>query len=196
MKSPYYACLYKPYLMITGFTGAERTLAECGDFPKDVYPVGRLDKDSEGLLILTNDSALKNRLLEPRNLHEREYLAQVEGIPTTETLNQLADGVTIRIDKRDYLTRPAKARLLQQLPELPERHPPIRYRKSVPDSWISLTLTEGKNRQVRRMTAAVNLPTLRLVRWRIGSMTVAGLQPGQVRELTRTEAYNLLLGSK
>ena len=167
-------------------------LAELFDFPKDVYPVGRLDADSEGLLILTNDKTLNNRLLHPRNKHWRSYLAQVDGAITPEALRQLEQGPVIRINKKDYKTLAAKASLLSSSPELPERHPPIRYRKEIPTSWISLSLQEGKNRQVRRMTAAVGFPTLRLVRTEIESLSIQGMDSGEVKELERENLYRLL----
>ena len=129
-----------------------------------MYPVGRLDADSEGLLILTNDKQLNHRLLNPEFRHSRTYLAQVDGAVTGEALDKLRRGVTITVNGRPYKTRPAKAETPEQEPVLPERVPPIRYRKSIPTSWIKLTLSEGKNRQVRKMTAAAGFPTLRLVR--------------------------------
>ena len=161
--------------MLSQFTreGEHATLADLGfDFPKDVYPVGRLDADSEGLLLLTNDNLLKTKLLEPRNKHKRTYYVQVEGDITEEACVAMRAGVKISINGKSYLTLPAEASLIEE-PTLPERNPPIRVRKSIPDSWVSITLREGKNRQVRKMTAAVNFPTLRLVRWAIGSVSFA-----------------------
>ncbi|MBI5280299.1 MAG: pseudouridine synthase [Candidatus Solibacter usitatus] len=177
---------YKPYGVLTQFTdqsGAGRpTLKDFIPVP-DVYPAGRLDHDSEGLLLLTGDGALQARLTDPRYAHPRTYWAQVEGIATPEALRRLARGVTIQ----GYRTRPATARLLPAEPPLPPRNPPIRFRKSIPTSWIELILTEGRNRQVRRMTAAAGLPTLRLVRAAIGGLSLEGLQPGQWRDLTADE---------
>lgn len=167
-------------------------LGDLYDFPKDVYPVGRLDKDSEGLLILTNDARLNARLLTPGKGHTRTYLVQVEGIPGEKALEKLRTGVDIRINKRTYRTRPGKATLLSHPPGLPERDPPIRFRKSVPDSWIELTLTEGKNRQVRRMCAAVGFPVLRLVRTRIEDLALEDLQPGKVQGYKQKELYQKL----
>jgi 23S rRNA pseudouridine2457 synthase len=149
----------------------------------DVYPAGRLDRDSEGLLLLTNDGALQHRLTDPKFGHPRTYWVQVEGVPSERALQELARGVVIQ----GYRTRPADVRLLREEPQLPPREPPIRYRKSVPTSWIEITLTEGRNRQVRRMTAAVGLPTLRLVRVAIGALRDEQLQPGQWREITPQE---------
>ena len=141
------------------------TLADFG-FPPRVYPIGRLDADSEGLLLLSDEPELNQRLLHPRNAHAREYWVQVERIPSVAALRQLEEGLLIQ----GHRTRPCRARLLEPQPQLPPRDPPIRERKSVPDCWLSLELIEGKNRQVRRMTAAIGHPTLRLVRVRIGGL--------------------------
>jgi 23S rRNA pseudouridine2457 synthase len=157
--------------------GARDTLASFVDVP-DVYPAGRLDKDSEGLLLLTDDGQLQARIAEPRYKVEKTYWAQVEGVPDDDALEQLRRGV----EMKDGLTKPAKAERLEP-PELWDRDPPIRFRKNVPDSWIALTISEGKNRQVRRMTAAVGFPTLRLVRWSVREWTVEGLAPGEWREI-------------
>jgi 23S rRNA pseudouridine2457 synthase len=142
-----------------------------------------LDFDSEGLLILTNDRQLNHRLLDPAFAHEREYWVQVEGTIGPDALRQLESGLTITIDNKPYTTRPTKATLISPDPGVPERNPPIRYRAHIPTSWISLTLTEGKNRQVRKMTARVGFPTLRLIRYRIGKITIKGMQPGEMREI-------------
>jgi len=163
------------------------TLADYIDLPA-VYGAGRLDRDSEGLLILSEDTRLRTLLTEPRHKTPRTYWAQVEGIPDDQAVEQLRSGVMIK-GKR---TLPAKARRLEAMPELAERSVPIRVRKSIPDSWLELQLTEGRNRQVRRMTAAVGHPTLRLVRWSVGSVTLQGLSPGSYRELDAYEVANLL----
>ncbi len=185
---------YKPYGVISQFTpgtGAhERTLKEYIQVP-GVYPVGRLDQDSEGLLLLTSDGWLQHRLSDPRFGHTRTYWVQVERIPSLETLHQLARGVDIQ----GMRTRPAKVQRLDNDTQLPPRHPPIRIRKSVPTAWIEMTLTEGRNRQVRRMTAAAGHPTLRLVRVAIGPLRIGDLQPGQWRELTGEEKKLLALSS-
>jgi len=176
---------HKPYGVLSQFTpdgSQNRTLAEFG-FPKGVYPIGRLDADSEGLLLLSDEAGLNTRLLDPEHGHGRRYWAQVERIPTQEALEQLARGVTIQ----EYKTRPCKAWLLDPQPEVAPRDPPIRVRKNVPDCWIALELNEGKNRQVRRMTAAVGHPTLRLMRVRIGAFDLHGLVPGAWRELDDTD---------
>lgn len=178
--------------MLTQFSGEEYTLASLGDFPKEVYPVGRLDKDSEGLLLLTDDKRLNHQLLNPRFGHQRTYYVQVEGIPSPEALAQLQVGVTIQVDGKPYRTKPAVAKLLDPAPTLPERNPPIRYRASIPDCWLALTLIEGKNRQVRKMTAAVGFPTLRLVRFSMEKITLDGMEAGEVRELSQELVYRAL----
>jgi len=170
--------LNKPFNVLSQFSGGNpgETLADFVKVP-EVYPAGRLDKDSEGLLLLTDDGRLQAEISSPRFKLPKTYLVQVEGIPDDEALSKLRNGVTLN----DGPTRPARAKLIDP-PELWDRDPPVRFRKSVPDSWISLTITEGRNRQVRRMTAAVGFPTLRLVRWQIGDWTVAGLAPGEWRD--------------
>jgi 23S rRNA pseudouridine2457 synthase len=167
----------KPYGVLCQFTGEGRaTLADYIDV-KDVYPAGRLDTDSEGLLVLTDDGRLQNRISHPHHKLPKTYLAQVEGVPDAEALTLLAKGVRLN----DGLTLPAKNRAIAAPGWLWERDPPIRFRKSIPDSWIELTLVEGRNRQVRRMTAAVGHPTLRLIRWAVGDWTLEGLRPGEYR---------------
>ena len=183
----------KPYGVLTQFSGGGEglaTLADHIDLP-GVYPAGRLDRDSEGLLLLTDDGRLQARISDPRNKLEKTYLVQVEGLPDNEALTALERGVTLK----DGPTRPAKARRIDP-PELWPRVPPIRERKSVPDCWIELTITEGRNRQVRRMTAAVGHPCLRLVRWRIGPVSLAGLAPGAWMELSPTVIWDQLRTSK
>jgi 23S rRNA pseudouridine2457 synthase len=181
---------YKPYGVLTQFTdesGTGRpTLKDYIDVP-GVYAAGRLDHDSEGLLLLTSDGALQARLTHPRFAHPRTYRAQVEGLASPDALRRLAQGVEIQ----GVRTRPAFFRALAAEPLLPPRVPPIRFRQSIPTSWIEVTLTEGRNRQVRRMTAAVGLPTLRLVRVAIGDLTLAGLEPGMWRDLTAAELLAL-----
>ncbi len=189
-----YYLLYKPYKVLSQFTDegtGNRTLATLYNFPKDVYPVGRLDLDSEGLLLLTNDKHVNHYLLNPANKHPRTYLVQVEGIPDEKALQQLRDGVDIRIRKKTHRTRPAKVRLLKEAPFVPDRDPPIRFRQHIPTSWLEITLIEGKNRQVRRMTATVDFPTLRLIRSKIINLSFHELQVGEVRALTKEEV-NLL----
>ncbi len=171
----------KPYGVLSQFTAdgsANRTLKEF-QFPPSVYPIGRLDADSEGLLLLSDEAALNARLLHPRQSHRRIYWAQVEGSPQPEQMRQLSRGVLLQGRK----TLPCAARILEPQPVVPPRDPPIRFRKTVPDAWIELELVEGKNRQVRRMTAAVGLPTLRLMRVRIGNFELAGIAAGTWQKL-------------
>lgn len=183
---------HKPYGVLSQFTkdgSANRTLVEFG-FPKKVYAIGRLDADSEGLLLLSDEPELNARILHPKNAHQRTYWVQVERIPSAEALKQLAHGVVLQ----GYKTLPCRARLLDPQPDFPPRIPPIRFRKNVPDCWIALELIEGKNRQVRRMTAAVGHPTLRLIRVKIGEFELGGLAAGQWRKMSSTER-DLLLDS-
>lgn len=180
----------KPYGVISQFTpdgSPNRTLAEFG-FPKGVYPIGRLDADSEGLLLLSDEAELNQRLLHPKNAHEREYWAQVERIPDNRTLEALSRGVLVQ----GRQTLPCRAWMLDPQPEMPPREPPIRLRKTVPDCWIGLELIEGKNRQVRRMTAAIGHPTLRLVRVRVGAFELAGLEPGKWKLLSAEDRRRVL----
>jgi 23S rRNA pseudouridine2457 synthase len=183
-----YIAFNKPYGVLCQFTqpddSKKRTLAEFG-FPKNVYTVGRLDYDSEGLLLLSDDTRLNNELLNPSFAHKRTYLAQVENIPSEEALTELQRGVFIE----DYRSRPCQATMLASEPELEERSHPIRVRKNIPTSWLELTLTEGKNRQVRKMTAKIGCPSLRLVRLAIGALKLSdlGLRNGDWRKLTVDE---------
>lgn len=176
---------WKPYGVLTKFTDAENRPTLADYIPvKEVYAVGRLDLDSEGLMLLTDNGQLNARLIDPKYAHPRTYWAQVERVPDEKALDQLRAGVELSDKGKKWLTRPAKAELLTAEPELPPRNPPIRYRANIPTAWISLTLTEGKNRQVRRMTAAVGFPTLRLVRAAIGGISLAGLSEGEWAHLT------------
>ncbi|MCA6474712.1 MAG: pseudouridine synthase [Chitinophagaceae bacterium] len=182
----HYYLFYKPFQVLSAFTSddGKKTLADCIRVPRDVYPVGRLDYDSEGLLLLTNDRSLNQQLLHPAFHHPRTYLVQVEGKITEQAVQQLSTGVSIRVGTEKYTTRPTTVQIINPAPELPERNPPIRFRKNVPDTWISITLTEGKNRQVRKMTAGVGFPTLRLIRIAIGSLSLGNLKPGQLLEIS------------
>jgi len=176
---------WKPYRVLTQFTPDENereTLADYIDVP-DVYPAGRLDYDSEGLLILTDDGNLNHRLTHPKFAHPRTYWVQVENVPDEEALGKIRQG---GLAIKNYKTKPAHVRRIEP-PDLPPRNPPVRYRKHIPDCWLELTLTEGKNRQVRRMTAAIGHPTLRLVRASIGPLTLDRLQEGQWQELIEME---------
>ncbi|MEO0489440.1 MAG: pseudouridine synthase, partial [Cyanobacteria bacterium J06659_2] len=187
-----YLLFYKPYGVLTQFTDAKAkdgprpTLKQYISVP-GVYAIGRLDRDSEGLLLLSDYGLLQHRLSNPRFAHPRTYWAQVEHIPDETALTQLRQG----IDIQQYRTRPAKVVCLQREPILPPREPPIRFRKQVPTAWLELTLTEGRNRQVRRMTASVGHPTLRLVRVAIAHLKITNLSPGEWRDLTPSELKQL-----
>jgi 23S rRNA pseudouridine2457 synthase len=190
-----YLLFYKPYEVLSQFSpsGDKKTLAHFfSALPKDVYPAGRLDYDSEGLILLTSDKTLAHQLTDPRYAHPRTYYVQVEGSLTEEAVQRLSSGVDIQIDGKKHRTKPAIAKLIAEEPALPPRFPPIRFRKAIPVSWLSLTLTEGKNRQVRRMTAAIGFPTLRLVRYAIGAVTIEGMQPGDFIEADRNLVRDLL----
>jgi 23S rRNA pseudouridine2457 synthase len=181
---------HKPCGVLSRFTpdgSPNRTLAEFA-FPKNVYPIGRLDADSEGLLLFSDEARLNERLLHPRHAHPREYWVQVERIPPPDALLKLAKGLVIG----ERQTLPGRAWILDPQPDVPPRDPPIRFRKTVPACWIGLELAEGKNRQVRRMTAAIGHPTLRLIRVRIGNLELRDLPPGAWRELTEEERKLLL----
>ena len=183
MTKKYYK-LYKPYGFLSQFSGEKNDLllGQIYHFPKDVYPIGRLDKDSEGLLLLTNDNSYKTKILDPKYLKEKTYWVQVEGIITDKAIEKLESGtITISHKGKKHLCAPAKCEKINT-PNVPERVPPIRFRKNIPTSWIELTITEGKNRQVRKMTAAVGHPTLRLIRYRIENITLEDMLPGEVRE--------------
>ena len=180
---------YKPYGVVSQFTreGTWRSLRDFSPFPEEVYPAGRLDADSEGLLLLTNNNWIKQRLTDPVFNHPRTYAVQVERIPGEAALEVLRSGVNIGGKK----TRPAQVRIIEPEPDFPERAVPIRRRKLIPTAWLEVVLTEGRNRQVRRMTAAVGHPTLRLIRTRIGDLTLEGLAPGGQRELDSREVERL-----
>lgn len=191
-----YYLIYKPFGMLSQFSKeheSHRTLADLEmTFDKDVYPVGRLDKDSEGLLILTNDKKLTDALLNPKNKHWRTYWVQVDNVPDADAIRQLNEGVDIKLNKKVYKTQPAKVQLLEKSPNLPERNPPVRFRKEIPTAWIEISLIEGKNRQVRRMTASVGFPTLRLVRHQILDLTIGSMLPGDIKPLEKASIYKLL----
>lgn len=177
---------HKPFGVLCQFTPdqpGQRTLADFG-FPPGVYPVGRLDMDSEGLLLLSDEAGFNNRLLDPKTAHPRTYHAQVEGIPTPQAVRQLEQG---GLAIQGYRTRPCRARLLETEPDFPPRDPPVRFRQAIPTAWLELQLIEGKNRQVRRMTACVGFPTLRLIRVAIGKLGISGLDPGKWEELATAE---------
>jgi 23S rRNA pseudouridine2457 synthase len=182
-----YILFYKPYEVLCQFSPEQgkKTLADFLSLKKDIYPVGRLDYDSEGLLLLTNDNTIKSKLTGPKFEHPKTYLAQIERIPTEEVLQKLRSGVVIEGRK----TKPAEIALLSEEPLLPPRSTPIRFRKSVPTAWLRIVLREGKNRQLRKMTAAVGHPTLRLVRIMIGNLDIQQLHPGEWKEITLQEIF-------
>lgn len=181
-----YLLFHKPYGVISQFSGERQSLRDFIPI-KNIYPCGRLDRDSEGLMLLTDDGVLQHRLTNPRFQHPRTYWVQVERIPGAAALRQLRQGIMIQGQR----TRPAKVSLLAAEPNLPPRDPPIRFRKSVPTAWMEITLIEGRNRQVRRMTAAIGHPTLRLVRVAIGGLRLDNLPPGTWRNLTSKELQEL-----
>jgi len=192
----YYFLFNKPFQVLSQFSkeGDKHTLADyLPSVSKDVYPVGRLDYDSEGLLVLTNDKQLTYQLLEPKYKHERTYWVQVEGVITKEAINKLQQGVFITVNGKQYHTAPAKASAFLEAPVIPDRNPPVRFRKNIPTSWVALTLREGKNRQVRKMTAAVGFPTLRLIRYSIGALSIDGIGTGTYRRLDPGEVKKLLM---
>jgi 23S rRNA pseudouridine2457 synthase len=194
----YYFQLYKPYQVLSQFSPEEgkQTLADFFDVPKDVYPVGRLDYDSEGLLLLTNDKQLNHRLLHPKFFHQRSYWVQVDGAINEKAINDLSNGVDINLDGKIYRTKNAITKIFETDPIVPDRNPPIRFRKEIPAPWIELILTEGKNRQVRKMTAKVGFPTLRLIRNSIEDICLNNMQPGEIVSLSEKEIYQKLFHEK
>jgi len=179
-----YILFHKPFNVLTQFTPEDggRALSEF-NLPPDIYPAGRLDKDSEGLLLLTNDGSLIEKLLNPKNEKPKTYWVLVERVPTEIELEKMRSGLKIE----DYVTKPCKVQILEPQPDVPPRDPPVRFRKTVQDIWIEISITEGKNRQVRKMTAAIGHPTLRLIRKKIGNLELADLSPGQWKEITKEE---------
>ena len=184
-----YCALHKPYGYLSQFTDKlnRKTLSHLENIPNDVYPLGRLDMDSEGLLLLSNDKLLVDYLLNPQNSHEKEYLAQVEGIPTEEELNRFRGGLMIE----NKMTLPAKLEIVTPPNNIYDRVPPIRKRMNIPTCWLKIILTEGRNRQVRKMTAAIGHPTLRLIRVRIKNILLGSLKPGELRKLAEKEIIEL-----
>lgn len=194
MNGYHYYSFYKPFGVLSQFSdeGEHPGLKNVLSVERDVYPLGRLDRDSEGLLLLTNDPAINHKLLNPAHSHRRRYWVQVEGEASASQLEALQKPMEIKVKKTRYTTRPCVAKLLDPTPALPERTPPIRFRATIPTSWIELELKEGKNRQVRKMTAQVGLPTLRLVRWSIEEISLEGMKPGQLLEMDRNDFYRKL----
>jgi 23S rRNA pseudouridine2457 synthase len=189
-----YFVVHKPYGYLSQFSGENGDLTlqdlvirnHLNHFPKDVYPVGRLDKDSEGLLLLTNDNQLKNKLLEPKNEHYKTYWAQVEGSITSDAIWKLTQGgIQIKHNGKTHSCLPAKVQIVYPT-QLEERNPPIRFRASIPTTWIEIQLREGKNRQIRKMTAAVGFPTLRLIRVGILKLRIESFPIGKIQEIPKT----------
>ncbi|AZQ62268.1 pseudouridine synthase [Flammeovirga pectinis] len=189
-----YFIVNKPYGVLPQFSddGGRPTLKSLGKFPNDVYPVGRLDMDSEGLLIITNDKLLNHKLLNPKFEYDKTYLVQVDGDITTEAIKKLEKGTQITVNSAPYTTLPALCKKVDKPDNLQERNPPVRFRKNIPTSFIELTIHEGKNRQVRKMTASVDFPTLRLVRFAIGNLRIKELKSGGVIEVQRDLLYEKL----
>jgi 23S rRNA pseudouridine2457 synthase len=190
-----YYVFYKPFNVLNQFS-KERpehvTLADFLPISKDIYPVGRLDKDSEGLLIMTNDTSLNAALLSPSKKHKRSYFVQLDNDITDKAIQQVAYGVQIKLDSGIYTTNSCIVKKLQKPPVLPERNPPVRFRQNIPTSWALIELTEGKNRQVRKMFAAVGFPVLRLVRVQIEDLKIGKLEPGKYFEIKQEELFKLL----
>jgi 23S rRNA pseudouridine2457 synthase len=193
VKMEYYL-IYKPYQVLSQFTSSDGKLClkDILNVPKDVYPVGRLDYDSEGLLLLTNDTSINHQLLHPKFAHARTYWVQVDGAITNDAIESLSKGVTISVDGKTYETKKATLKILPDNLLVPERNPPIRVRKSIPTSWVSIQLTEGKNRQVRKMFASVGFPVVRLIRSQIGQFSIAQMQPSDCLSLSFEEIQNAL----
>jgi 23S rRNA pseudouridine2457 synthase len=193
-KKLLYYKLHKPFGYLSQFTQespGQLTLADLFKGSNDVYPIGRLDKDSEGLLLLSNDKALVDKLLSPKN-KSKYYYVQVDGAISDEAIKKLRNGVEIRINKQVYQTLPSIAARLENAPILPERDPPVRFRKDIPTSWISIQLIEGKNRQIRRMCAAVGFPVLRIFRYKIGGIEIGDLPQAMHLPLSDEEIRRLL----
>ena len=189
-----YYLIYKPYQVLSQFTSSDGKLClkDILNVPKDVYPVGRLDYDSEGLLLLTNDTSINHQLLHPKFAHARTYWVQVDGLITNDAIETLSKGVTISVDGKTYETKKATLKILPDPIVVPERNPPIRVRKSIPTSWVSIQLTEGKNRQVRKMFASVGFPVVRLIRSQIGQFSIAQMKPSDCLSLSFEEVQNAL----
>lgn len=192
MSSKYYFIYHKPYKVLSQFSDEDgnKGLGSLISVPKDVYPVGRLDLDSEGLLLLTNDNSINHRLLTPKYKHKRTYAVEVDGEVKNESLEKLMNGVEINLKGKLYRTQKCKARIIT--PSFPERHPSVNAIKHPTRSWIEITLTEGKNRQVRRMTAKIGHPTLRLIRTSIEDLTLGDLKSGELKKLNKNLIYNKL----
>lgn len=185
-----YFIINKPFGTLSQFTreqASHRVLSDHFDFPKEVYPVGRLDRDSEGLLLLTDDKKVNAALLDPKNKQPKEYWVQVEGRPTDAALQLLRTGVSIKVKKSVHACLPAEVDPIDEPEGLWERNPPVRFRKNIPTSWCRIILQEGKNRQVRKMFAKVGFPVLRLIRAKLGALSITGISSGAVKEIEQTD---------
>lgn len=193
MQLKYYI-IYKPFRVLSQFSPVEgkECLADYFSFEKDVYSIGRLDYDSEGLMLLTNDKKLKTIIQNPVMNHTKEYLVRVDGGITHEAIVLLKNGVEIKTESGLYLTKPCIVEMLESEPELPERNPPIRFRRNIPAPWLKVILTEGRNRQIRKMTAKVGFPALRIVRIAIGKIVLGGMKPGEWKEMKQEKVYSNL----
>lgn len=191
-KSSSYFIIHKPYKVLSQFTDEDGNpgLGSIYSLQKDIYPVGRLDLDSEGLLILSNDRTLNNKLLNPKNNHWRTYWVEVDGIPSKDSLKQFESGLLINLKGMKHRTKPAKVKFIEA--KIPERNPPVNYKKHPKRTWLEISLAEGKNRQVRKMTAAIGHPTLRLVRVKIESLELTPMKSGEIREVSRNLIYKKL----
>ena len=197
MEKHKYYILYKPFEILSQFSdeGKKHGLGSILQVEKDVYPVGRLDSDSEGLLLITNDKSLNHRILNPKYNHERTYFVQVEGAATNEQVNKLNSPMILNLKGKKHWAQGQQARIIDE-PTLPERTPPIRFRKNVPTTWLEVKLKEGKNRQVRRMTASVGLPALRLVRWSIEGLTIEKMESGEIKSIELEQVLSGIFGLK
>lgn len=187
-----YYLINKPYKILSQFTeeNGNMGMGSLYDLPKDVYPVGRLDLDSEGLLILTNDRSLNNKLLNPKNNHKKTYWVEIEGVPKSDALQIFSDGIEINLKGKKHQTKKSTIRIIE--PEVVDRDPPVNVKKHPIRSWVEITLTEGKNRQVRKMTAAIGHPTLRLIRVSIEDLEVSPLKSGEIRQVSKNVLYQKL----
>ena len=197
MEDHKYYLLYKPFEILSQFSdeGNKKGLGSILEVESDVYPVGRLDSDSEGLLLITNDKSLNNRILDPKWQHERKYCVQVEGAATEEQIKKLNSPMIINLKGKKHWAQGQQIRIIEE-PTLPERTPPIRFRKNVPTTWLEVILKEGKNRQVRRMTAAAGLPALRLVRWSIEGLDIEGLDSGEIKTISLEDVLSGIFSVK
>ena len=197
MENHKYYILYKPFEILSQFSdeGKKHGLGSILQVEKDVYPVGRLDSDSEGLLLITNDKSINHRILDPKYKHERTYFVQVEGAATDEQIKKLNSPMILNLKGKKHWVQGQQARIIDE-PTLPERTPPIRFRKNIPTTWLEVKLKEGKNRQVRRMTASVGLPALRLVRWSIEGLTIEKMESGEIKSIELEQVLSGIFGLK